>query len=161
MRYDYERLSCSFKNYGSNSIDLSKEKMMKNLSMGFALCLMLGLLSVLAVAQEKGKSTVTLEGQVVCSSCWFEADRKVTPYGNEGDLKCAIDCAKKSIFQALAVVGEKETTLYLLEMGKLKRERKDWLDFIAKQVKVTGTVRTDGKKTYLQVDAIELISSEK
>jgi len=51
----------------------------------------LTLLSVLycyswaAVAQEKGAATVTLEGQVVCSVCWFEADRKIKPYGDEGD----------------------------------------------------------------------------
>ena len=111
------------------------------------------------MAQDKAASSVTLEGQVVCSLCWFEADRKVTPYGNDGDMTCAVDCARKGKSQALAVAGENGFTLYLLEFGKLKRERKDWLDFIAKQVKATGTVReADGKK-YLQVDFIEVTSS--
>ena len=120
-----------------------------------ALFSMLALSPVAAVSQER--TTVTLEGQVVCSVCWFEADRNVEAYGNEGDLKCAVDCAKKGKSQALAVAVDNGFALYLLEPGKLKRERPDWLDFIARTVKVTGTVReADGKK-YLQVDSIEAI----
>ena len=79
-----------------------------------------------------------MEGQVVCSVCWFEADRKIKPYGDEGDLKCAVDCMKKGKSQALAVASANGFTIYLLEPGKLKRNRKDWLDYVAKQVKVTG-----------------------
>ena len=62
--------------------------------------------------------------------------------------------------QALAVVGEKETTLYILESGKAKA---DLLKLIGKQVKITGTVREDGDKKYLRVDAITPIvqASEK
>ena len=111
-----------------------------------------------ATAQEKAGTPTTLEGQVVCSLCWFEADRKVTPYGDEGDLKCALDCKNKGKSQALAVTGESGFTLYLLEPGKLKRDRADWLDYIAKQVKATGAVREADGKRYLQVDSIEVVS---
>lgn len=111
-----------------------------------------------ATARQKGNATVTLEGQVVCSICWFEADRKVKPYGNDGDLKCAVDCMKKGKSQALAVESTDGFTLYLLEPGKLKRDRKDWLDFTAKPVKATGTVREADGKLFLQVDSIEVVS---
>jgi hypothetical protein len=127
----------------------------------FLLFSMLILASIGGVAaQLKGDATVTLEGQVVCSSCWFEADRKEKPYGDEGDLKCAVDCMKKGKSQALAVESSNGLTLYLLEPGKLKRDRKDWLDFIAKPVKTTGTVREADGKRFLQVDSIEVVSPD-
>jgi len=132
---------------------------MNKAMISFLLFSMLTLASVgVATAQQKGDATVTLEGQVVCSICWFEADRKVKPYGNEGDLKCAVDCMKKGKLQALAVESASGFTLYLLEPGKLKRDRKDWLDFIAKLVKATGTVREAEGKRFLQVDSIEVVS---
>lgn len=127
---------------------------------GLMLLSVLGFSSVSATAQERVDSTVTVEGQVVCSSCWFEADRKVKPYGDEGDLKCAVTCANKGISQAVAVASDKGFTLYLLEPGKLKRERKDWLDYIAKRVRATGTIRDADNKRYLRVDSIEVLASE-
>jgi hypothetical protein len=124
------------------------------------LCLTVALFAVATMAQEKATAAVTLKGQVVCSLCWFEEDRKVTPYGNDGDRKCAVDCAKRGKSQAIAVANESGFTFYLLEPGKLKRARKDWLDYIAKQVKATGTIReADGNK-YLRVDSIEVIESD-
>lgn len=51
---------------------------------------------------------VTLRGQVVCSNCWSEADRKTTAYGTPADLKCARLCAKDAVPAALAV-DEKRT----------------------------------------------------
>ncbi len=132
---------------------------MKRMFVGSWSCLTLALFAVAAFAQERAGSSITIEGQVVCSLCWFEADRKVNPYGNEGDLKCALDCAKKGKSQAIAVPGENGFTLYLLEPGKLKRDREDWLDFIAKQVKAKGAVRNADGKRYLQVDSIEEVSS--
>jgi hypothetical protein len=133
---------------------------MKKLFVSFVSCLMIGLVPSGTIAQDKTNPSVTLEGQVVCSLCWFEADRKVTPYGNNGDLKCAVDCTKKGKSQALAVAGENGFTLYLLEPGKLKREREDWLDLIAKQIKATGTVRESKGKQYLRVDSIVVIESD-
>jgi len=128
---------------------------MKNPIVGCVLGAWVGL-AIIAAAQDKAGSSVTVEGQVVCSSCWFEADRTTTPYGNEGDLKCAVDCAKGGMQQAIAVAEKNGFTLYLLEPGKLKRDRRDWLDYIAKRVKASGTVRTEGNKHYLKVDSIEI-----
>lgn len=133
---------------------------MRKLFVSFVSSLMIALVSTGTIAQDKTNAAVTLEGQVVCSLCWFEADRKVTRYGNDGDLKCAVDCAKKGKSQALAVAGESGFTLYLLEPGKLKRERADWLDYIAKRVRATGTVREADGRRYLQVDSIAIILSE-
>ncbi|HLG16170.1 MAG TPA: hypothetical protein VJH03_16930 [Blastocatellia bacterium] len=139
-----------------------RERMMtmRKVGVGFMLCLAAVLAAAGIRAQNNAGSSVTLEGQVVCSLCWFEADRKVKPYGNEGDLKCAVDCAEKGKSQALAVAGDSGFTLYLLEPGKLTRDRKDWLDYIAKRVKATGTVREAEGKRYLQVDSIEVVSSD-
>ena len=113
-----------------------------------------------AAAQEAAGGAVTIEGQVVCSLCWFEADRKVKRYGSEDDLKCAVNCAKSGKSQAIAVVGKEQTELYLLEAGKLKRNRADWLDYIGKYVRATGLVRVVDKKRYLKVDSIEPVRGD-
>jgi hypothetical protein len=74
--------------------------------------------------------------------------------GNEGDLKCADDCMKKSKSQASAVAWEIGFTIYTLEPGKLKRDRRDCLDFIAKQVKVTVPLARMARRNHLSVDSI-------
>ncbi|HEU4388928.1 MAG TPA: cupredoxin domain-containing protein [Blastocatellia bacterium] len=112
-----------------------------------------------AVAQE-GSRAVTIKGQVVCPLCWFEADRKVKPYGSEDDIKCAVNCAKSGKSQAIVVVGKEQTALYLLDKGSLKRDGKDWLDYIGKDVRASGTVRVAGDKNYLVVDSIELVQGD-
>lgn len=132
----------------------------KKLFVHSVFCLALAWFAVATKAQDNTTPSVTLEGQVVCSLCWFEADRKVTPYGNDGDLKCAVDCARKGKSQAIAVATESGFTLYLLEPGKLDRRRRDWLDYIGKPVKATGTIREDGTKRYLRVDSIQVVSPE-
>jgi len=63
---------------------------------------MLFLLWAVTPAQAQ-KATVTLEGQLVCSDCWSEADRKTTPYGTPADIACARDCAERGIPSAIAV----------------------------------------------------------
>ena len=128
---------------------------MKKLILGFTLALSL-LLSVVSFAANK--RAVTLEGQVVCSVCWDEADRKTTPYGDDKDIQCAIRCAKRNIPQALAVMGESSATLYVLEPGKVKG--KEWVDLIGKFVKITGTVRDAGEKKFLKVDALEKLAAK-
>jgi hypothetical protein len=123
----------------------------------FIVSILLGALAITVIAQEMNQS-VTLKGQVVCSSCWYEADRKTTPYGSEGDVKCAVMCGKQGIATALAVMGEQEATLYLLEYGKFKKTGQGWLDHIGKQVEATGTVREKDGKRYLKVDAFTPVS---
>ena len=110
-----------------------------------------------ATAAETG--AVTLKGQVVCSDCWFEQkDRKATPYGSPSELKCAVRCSKDDLPQMLAVWTGDAATLYLLENGAFKKDGKDFLAFIAKEVEVTGTTRTADGKQYLKVDDLKVIS---
>jgi hypothetical protein len=104
-------------------------------------------------------ASVTLKGQVVCSSCWFEADRTTTPYGGDADTKCAIRCAKGGVPGALAVTTGGETTLYILESGAFSFEKdgKNWSEHTAHQVEITGTVRTEGDKLILKVDSFKTV----
>jgi hypothetical protein len=121
------------------------------------LLLLLGLLP--AAGQAQGADTVTLTGQIVCSECWFEADRKTAPYGDEADMKCAIRCAKGGVPGALAVTGGGETTLYILEDGKLSlgEAGKGWTAHAGARAEVTGAARKEGDKRYLKVDALKIL----
>lgn len=104
-------------------------------------------------------AAVTLKGQIVCSSCWFEADRKTVAYGTDADKKCAVRCAKGDVPGALAVTENGETRLYVLEDGKmsLKKDGKDWSEYTGVRAEVTGTARHEGDKHYLKVDTITVI----
>lgn len=117
----------------------------------FMISMLLGVLTLAALAQS---SSVALKGQVVCSACWFEADRKTKPYGSEADLQCAAACSKKGVPTALAVTDKDKTTLYLLEYGKLQKTEKGWLEYVGKHVEAKGTVREQNGKRYLKVDAL-------
>lgn len=108
-----------------------------------------------------GNASVKLEGQVVCSVCWFEAeDRTKTPYGTAADIKCAADCAAKNIDAALAVRegAGNNFALYLLEDGRFDKGAKDWLAFMGKRVEVSGTMRAAKEKKYLKVDALQVVA---
>jgi thiol-disulfide isomerase/thioredoxin len=137
---------------------------MKKLLLRVAL-LSLVFASGVARAQEEvasaGNASVKLEGQIVCSQCWFEAeDRTKTPYGTAADIKCAADCAAKGIDAALAVregVGN-NFALYLLEDGRFDKGAKDWLAFMGKRVEVSGTMRAAKEKKYLRVDALQVVA---
>lgn len=124
-----------------------------------ALVLSLAAVAAGSVAAEDA-ATVTLRGQVVCSSCWFEEkDRKANPYGTDADTKCAIRCAKGGVPGALAVTEGGETTLYILESGTFSFEKdgKNWSDHAAHYVEVTGTVRKDGDRRILKVDSLKIL----
>ncbi len=109
--------------------------------------------------QAQPPASVKLKGQVVCSVCWFEApDRKKTAYGNAADIKCALDCSEEGIPQALSVEDEKGFTLYTMEPGALKPTGKDYLDLVPKFVEVEGTVRTEGDKRFIKVNALKVLS---
>lgn len=123
-----------------------------------ALCfLMLGFLAITARAQDAKPAKVTIEGQLVCSLCWFEADRQATPFGTSADVECAKDCAEKGIPPAVAVKSGNEFKLYVLEEGKFKKT--GWLDHFGKQVQVTGLVRTKKDKEYMVLDELKVLSS--
>ncbi len=105
---------------------------------------------------------VKLKGQVVCSSCWFEAkDRKKTPYGNAADISCAGDCSEQGIPQALAVEDEKGFTLYTMEPGAFKPAGKDFLDIVPNLVEVEGEVRTEKNKQFIRVNKLTVLDEKR
>jgi hypothetical protein len=101
----------------------------------------------------------TFHGQVVCSNCWDEADRKTTAYGTPADLKCAARCEKNDVPAALAVDDKTGFKLYPLEDGAFKREGRGWLNYIGKQVEVKGSLRQEKAKSALKVDALKILLS--
>ncbi len=117
------------------------------------------LISNIAVfAQAK---TEKLTGQIVCSVCWFEADdRNKTLYGNQADLDCADDCAKKGIGQSIAVKNEKgEFTLYGLEKGTFVLKAKNFLEFVPKTVEIEGVTRTVKDKKFIKVNSLKVVNA--
>ena len=113
---------------------------------------MLGLTRV--SAQQPSPPSVTLEGQFVCSVCWFEADRKTTPYGTEADLQCARECLEKDIPPAIAVKHNDDYRLLAVEEGKLKKTSDTWFKYVGKQVRVKGSLRASDGKEFIAVDEI-------
>jgi thiol-disulfide isomerase/thioredoxin len=137
---------------------------MKRLLMNVALLSLLAFVSAAtarAQGDAAGGAALKLEGQIVCSQCWFEADdRTKTPYGTAADLKCAADCAAKGIDAALAVREGDNFTLYLLEDGRFDKGAKDWLALMGKRVEVEGTLRAAKEKKYLKVDALRVVAGD-
>ncbi len=101
-----------------------------------------------------------LRGQVVCSACWFEADRGLVPYGTEADLECAADCAAKGIPAALAVPAGDGFTLYILEAGGHRPGPRGWLGLISKQVEVRGVVGVSGDRKRIRVSSVRVLEGE-
>ncbi|HJQ98045.1 MAG TPA: TlpA disulfide reductase family protein [Candidatus Polarisedimenticolaceae bacterium] len=101
----------------------------------------------------------TLTGQVVCSNCWFEADRAKVAYGTDDDLACAKRCADKGIGQSLAVREAGGTyKLVALEAGVIAGGKKALLDAVAATVEVEGELR-EGEKAVFRVDALRVLPS--
>lgn len=125
----------------------------------FILLSLLLSLSFSIKAQENNSET-KLTGQFVCSECWFEEDRKKVAYGNEADIACAKACAKKGIPSALAVTDEKgDATLYIVEKGKFVLKGKDWLEYTAKRVEITGNVREENGKHFIKVNSLTVLEN--
>ncbi|HEX8635294.1 MAG TPA: TlpA disulfide reductase family protein [Pyrinomonadaceae bacterium] len=137
---------------------------MKKLLMGYAFALVVVALAAVSPAraqEEAGNAAVKLEGQIVCSVCWFESDdRAKTPYGTAADLKCAVDCAAKGVDAALAVKEGNTFALYLLEDGRFDKGAKNWLAYMGKRVEVAGTLARRGaeRKSYVKVDALQVVA---
>lgn len=102
---------------------------------------------------------VTLTGQVVCTACWAEQeDRIAHPYGTDGDMKCAARCSSRNVTQSVAVWSNGKAELVVLERGAFEMKDKDFLAFVAKEVEVRGTVRTEGGKRFLKVNALRVVA---
>jgi len=120
----------------------------------FSGLILLMLLSISISAQEPIAKSVKLEGQFVCSVCWFEADRKTTAYGTAADMDCARECAENNIPPAIAVKEKDDYRLVLVEEGKLKKPPETWLQYIGKQVRVTGRPRSADGKEFIALDEL-------
>ncbi|HKO59742.1 MAG TPA: TlpA disulfide reductase family protein [Pyrinomonadaceae bacterium] len=107
-----------------------------------------------AIISGQTSDSVKLEGQFVCSVCWFEADRKTTVYGTAADMDCARDCAENNIPPAIAVKENDDYRLVLVEEGKLKKPPETWLQYIGKTVSVTGRLRSAEGKQFIALDAL-------
>jgi thiol-disulfide isomerase/thioredoxin len=125
------------------------------------LCALMLAFAARAMAQDPGAGKVTLEGQLVCSLCWFEADRGTTLYGTPADIECAKDCAEKGIPPAIAVKSGNDFKLYVIEEGRFKRNKDEWLSYIGKQVQATGRVRERKDKEYMAIDELKVLTPEK
>jgi thiol-disulfide isomerase/thioredoxin len=110
-------------------------------------------------AQTTPEGAATLQGHVVCcADCWAEADRKTVPYGTEEDIEKAAQCIANGDPTLLAVENkEGGWTLYQLEQGKFKRPGKNWLDFVGKQVEVSGSTRTKKDQHFIKVDSLTVL----
>ncbi len=119
------------------------------------------ILASCTVAFSQTSTKIKLKGQVVCESCWAEADdRKKNPYGTAADLKCADDCAEKGLPRALAVEDEKGFTLYTLEKGAYKTSGKEFLNLVPNIVEIEGTLRTEKDKKIVKVNALKILSEK-
>lgn len=118
---------------------------------------LLALAGAAARSQDTATKRVSLEGQLVCSECWFEADRKTTAYGTPADLQCAADCAVKGVPPAVAVKQGDEFRLYLVEAGQIRRTGDEWLADIGKWVKVSGRLQAKKDKQYVAVDELKVL----
>lgn len=100
-------------------------------------------------------AAASFEGQVVCSECWFEADRASVAYGTPGDIDCARRCAGQGIPPALAIKQADDFELLLLGDAP---DGSAWLDLTGRFVRATGRIRMDGDKRRLDVDSLETLA---
>jgi thiol-disulfide isomerase/thioredoxin len=112
-----------------------------------------------ARAQGAKGPSVTIIGQLVCSQCWAEADRKTTPFGSPEDLSCALDCAEKGIASAIAVKEGDDYKLYLVEQKELNDRRSEWLTHFGQQVEVSGKLFTRNDRQYVAPETIRYLSA--
>ena len=110
-------------------------------------------------AQDSKGAMTTLTGQLVCSDCWAEADRKTTAYGTPADVACARDCAERGIPSAIAVKENDDYKLYLIEQAQLKKNQSEWLDRIGGQIEVTGKLYSKKGKQYVTVETFRFLSA--
>lgn len=117
------------------------------------------LISLLVFTTGALGQTVQLEGQVVCcADCWAEADRTKVRFGTAEDLLKAQSCVAGGDPTLLAVREGDKFTLYQLEQRKFRLPGKNWLEFIGKQVAVTGAVEKKKNASVIRVDTFKVIA---
>jgi thiol-disulfide isomerase/thioredoxin len=130
-----------------------------NLSWKVVLFVSMTLVAATHVRAQAAKQTTTVTGQLVCSDCWSEADRKTTPFGTPADVSCARDCAERGIPSAIAVKQGDDYKLYLIEQAQLKKNREEWLHQVGQQVEVSGQIYAKQGKDYLTVESFKFVGA--
>src|SRR4029453_2355927 len=130
-----------------------------NLSWKAVLFVSMTLVAATHVRAQAAKPTTTITGQLVCSDCWSEADRKTTPFGTPADVSCARDCAERGIPSAIAVKQGGAYKLYLIEQAQLKKNREEWLHQVGQQVEVSGQIYAKQGRDYLTVESFKFLSA--
>ena len=74
--------------------------------------------------------------------------------GTAADMDCARECAENNIPPAIAVKEKDEYRLVLVEEGKLKKPPDTWLQYIGKQVRVAGRLRSADGKQFIALDEL-------
>jgi len=114
-------------------------------------------LALFAVAPARAADT-TLAGQLVCSACWYEAERPRVPYGDDADFACAKRCAADGIPRALAVRSADGTfELILLDARALPGGDAATLDLVGARVEATGELRDSEPARTLEVEALRVL----
>lgn len=119
---------------------------------------LVAMLAVVAVGREAhAQSPLRLEGQVVCcADCWAEADRTKVEFGTAEDLLKAKSCVEGGDPTLLAVREGDKFTLHQLEQGKFRLRGKNWLEFIGKRVRVSGTLVKKKATSVFRVDSLDV-----
>ncbi|HWN09892.1 MAG TPA: TlpA disulfide reductase family protein [Pyrinomonadaceae bacterium] len=112
-----------------------------------------------AITASAQSPAVQFEGQVVCcADCWSEADRTKVEFGTAEDLLKAQSCVAGGDPTLLAVREGDKFTLYQLAPAKFS-PGKNWLEFIGKQVAVTGTLQKKRDQSVIRVDTLKVLKA--
>lgn len=101
-----------------------------------------------AAAAQTANKEVSLTGLVVDTGCYVSHDTK-----GEKHVKCATACAKAGV--PLAILDEKDGTLYLPVAMDHKNQNLKLMAFIEKRVKVSGVRMDRGGVKGIFIKAVE------
>ena len=95
---------------------------------------------------------VELVGQIVCSNCWFEADRNEVAYGTPADLDCWARCDGQGIPPAFAVRDEEgEFELFTVEGDH------DWSGLVSRYARIEGSVEEGEDRPVLRAESVAVL----
>jgi thiol-disulfide isomerase/thioredoxin len=98
-----------------------------------------------------------LDGQIVCSQCWFEAERPAVPYPGPDDLACARRCNDAGVPPALAVQDPESASFELLLLPDPPPGGGSWLELIGRYVRAKGRLETRDATKYLTVESLDML----
>jgi peroxiredoxin len=115
------------------------------------------LLAVCVLGLSAGEARAeALTGQIVCSQCWFEADRDATAYGSTEDLACALRCDAKGVGSSIAVRGADGFKLYPLKGSP--PEGGSWVEWAGRFVQAEGVIDSGKGKDRFRAKSLEILA---